>query len=145
METPLPTSTHLLTLKQPLRIINSNLSHPLQNRPIIRLPKSLPPIQPLLSPNTQTLIPTLNNLRDLPRRNRLPLPLLLQQTVIMPAHTNQRLHGRILREVIRVAEFREDVAGFDELVEEVVVGGCVGEEGFAGREGERDQVYEGVY
>lgn len=63
----------------------------------------------------------------------------------MSANADECINRCILGEVVSVAEFGEDIPRLDELVEEVVVGGCVREEGLACGEGEGDQVDEGGY
>ena len=70
----------------------------------------------------------------------------------MPTHADERVYFRSScpsstpgrrGKRIRVPELGEDVARLDKLVEEVVVGGCIGEEGLARAEGEGDEVHEG--
>lgn len=60
----------------------------------------------------------------------------------MRAHADEGVDGVAVAvgEAVVFLELDEDVAGFNDLVEEVVVGGGGGEEGFAGGEGEGQEV-----
>ena len=135
-----------------LDIPNDNARRLLQHRLVLRLAEPLPPIQPVLGLNRQRLVPALNHRLHLSRTEMLPalrpgkLRVLLQQAVVVPRHADQRVDGARLGlhelVLVRVAELEQEVAGLDELVEEVVVGGRVRQEGFPRRERERVEVDE---
>ena len=133
-----------------LDIPNDNARRLLQHRLVLRLAEPLPPVQPVLRLDRQRLVTALDHRLHLPRAQVLPaldprqLRVLLEQAMVVPRHADQRVDGARLGlhelVLVRVAELEQEVAGLDELVEEVVVGGRVRQESLPGRQRERVEV-----